>query len=246
MSRPGPRLLSTVLLLTAAGACPAADPGYYVVVPYDDTGVTTVELRHWTVRADGRAEVVWPEVAVAYGVNSRWTTSLLTSWIGPSDLRTHVSAVDWRNVVLLTQGELDVDVGVYGALSRRFDRRPAWDVQWGPMLQTEFGRTRANLNLLLDREVDGGGDRRTRLSYQWQLRRRWQPGLAYGLQGFGEVGPWRNWLAADRQSHRAGPMIAWQQATDAGGSLGLDLAVLRGKTFGRTGRMVSVRGIWRF
>ena len=198
MSRPGPRLLSTVLLLTAAGACPAADPGYYVVVPYDDTGVTTVELRHWTVRADGRAEVVWPEVAVAYGVNSRWTTSLLTSWIGPSDLRTHVSAVDWRNVVLLTQGELD------------------------------------------------GGDRRTRLSYQWQLRRRWQPGLAYGLQGFGEVGPWRNWLAADRQSHRAGPMIAWQQATDAGGSLGLDLAVLRGKTFGRTGRMVSVRGIWRF
>lgn len=83
-----------------------ADPGYYVVTPHNRPGLGVVDLRYWTVKAPAEAEVVWPELGVGYGVNSRWSTLLLASWIGFGQQARRLSTLNWTNDVLLTQGEV--------------------------------------------------------------------------------------------------------------------------------------------
>ena len=43
--------------------------------------------------------------------------------------------------------------------------------------------------------------------YQWQAKYRWKEAFEFGLQGFGDVGPWDSWDPADEQSHRFGPAV---------------------------------------
>lgn len=66
MARCATLLLSC--LLWPLFAC--ADPGYYVVT-YDNEGLRTVDLRYWTVKLGRQSEVLWPEVGLGWGVNSR-------------------------------------------------------------------------------------------------------------------------------------------------------------------------------
>ena len=68
--------------LALASTAATADPGYYVVTPYDRDGLTTVDVRYWTFKPANRTEVLWPEIGIGYGVNTRWSTLLLVSWEG--------------------------------------------------------------------------------------------------------------------------------------------------------------------
>ena len=43
--------------------------------------------------------------------------------------------------------------------------------------------------------------------HQWQAKHRWRPAFEFGLQGFGEMGRWDQWAAADQRSHLAGPAV---------------------------------------
>ncbi len=232
--------LCAAVLATLAGTA-RAEPGYYVHAPYDLAGVTTLELRHWTTKARGRGERVWPELAIGHGLNSRWHTQLLASFVGPSNLRTRLDLWRWQNIVQLTQGEWPVDVALLGALVRPAERADGHLLEAGPLLQGDLGRTRWNLNLLFERRLGAEEHRPTELKVQWQLRHRWQPALHVGLSGFSELGDWNHWLPRDRQSHRAGPAVFGTLPLAGGTTLQLDAAVLRGATFGQHGRMVTLR-----
>lgn len=229
-----------------AASSAAADPGYYVLSPYDREGVTSVELRYWTVKPDGDIETTWPELAFSHGINSRWTTLLLASWIGSSAEATRLSLASWQNVVLLTQGEWPVDLALFGALTRLEGDRPGATTEFGPLLQTEFGPLQMNLNLIFERVRRDHRARPTQLKYQWQLRRHVAGPVQFGLQGFGELGPWDSWLAHAQQSHRAGPALFATLPPGGAKALQIDAALLVGKTYGEVGRMVSVRMFWPF
>ncbi|WP_204320676.1 hypothetical protein, partial [Klebsiella pneumoniae] len=62
------------------------------------------ELRYWTVQPAGRRAVLWPELGLSYGVNTRWTTRLLASWEGETIRGAQLSTLNWIHEVLLTQG----------------------------------------------------------------------------------------------------------------------------------------------
>jgi hypothetical protein len=218
-----------------------ADPGYYVFSPYDHAGITTAELRYWTVKPTGGAEQVWPELAVSHGVNSRWTTGLLASFIGPANLRTRLSLASWQNTVLLTQGEWPIDLALQGNLIADADRAAGHTLEWGPLLQGDIGRTRWNANLLLERRFGADEARPTALKYQWRLRHRWRPGLQAGVEGFGELGEWNHWGPRARQSHRAGPSVFAELPRAAGTTLQFEAGVLFGSTYAQHGRMVTLR-----
>lgn len=223
-----------------------ADPGYYVVTPYDRAGLATLELRYWTFRLPHRTEVVWPEWALGYGVNARWTTTLLVSYEGTLNGAIDTSSVNWQNVVMLTQGEWPLDVALYGAWIHSRNDEFSHTVEWGPMLQTDIGRTHLNLNLVFERVSGTGRPAPTQLKYQWQIKHHWQPGWQLGLQGFGELGPWDQWAASAVQSHRAGPAVFAQWPGDGKQLLEVQLAVLWGHTFTLTGRMISARAAYSF
>lgn len=113
-------------------------------------------------------------------------------------------------------------------------------VEFGPVLQTDVGRTQLNVNVFLERGFAALASNPTELKYQWQLRHRWKPGLHLGAQGSGELGPWNHWSPRDAQSHRIGP--AAYGALPAGErSLAWQVAYLTGSTYAQHGRMFSLQ-----
>jgi hypothetical protein len=238
-----PRRIAAAALAVAAMPTPTAhaDPGYYLIAPYDHAGVTTAELRYWTVKPRGGAERVWPEIAISRGLTSRWTTLLLGSFIGQADLRTRLSLASWQNNWLLTQGEWPIDLALHTNLIVDAERSAGRTLEWGPVLQGDIGRTRWNANLLFERRFSTDAPRPTALKYQWRLHHRWLPGWQAGLLGFGELGDWNDWVPRARQSHRAGPSLSAELPLASGRTLQFDAGVLFGSTYAQHGRMVTLR-----
>lgn len=235
---------TTALCLGTAGAW--ADPGYYVVTPYDDEGVRKIDLRYWTVKPRGGVEVVWPEIGFGYGVTSRWSTTLFMSWIGSSQMPMRQSTLNWQNSFLLTQGELPFDLALHGQWIRHQGGAGGHSVEFGPALQTDIGRTQLNFNAFFERGFGPRAARPAQLKYQWQLRHRWQPQLHFGAQGFGELGAWNDWAPGSAQSHRAGPALFGSFRLGERELFKVQGALLAGKTYGRTGHMFTLRAHHEF
>ena len=232
-------LCASALLLAALAA--SADPGYYVVTPYDNLGVRTVDFRYWTFKPQGKPEVIWPELGLGYGFTSRWTSELLLSWIGSSQAATRLSSVNWQNAFLLTQGERPYDLALHAQFISDRIRRDRRAVEFGPVFQTDVGRTQINANLFFERGLGAASAEPTQAKYQWQLRHRWLSGFHVGLQGFGEIGPWREWLPRARQSHRLGPALfgTWRGSDKQ--AFHLQAAWLVGDVNARAGHMFTLR-----
>ena len=238
------RMLASALSLVAAVAM--ADPGYYVVTPYDNEGIRTVDFRYWTVKPHGSTEVSWPEIGFGYGVTSRWTTELFMSYVGSSEMAMRPSSLNWQNEFLLTQGELPFDLAMHLQLISDQGQTGGNAIEFGPVLQTDIGRTQLNANLFLERGYGTGMPSPTQLKYQWQLRHRWLPQLHFGLQGFGELGRWDDWASSATQSHRAGPALFTTLRLADHEAIKVQAAYLVGKTYGRSGHMFTMRANFEF
>lgn len=232
-------------LIAIAIACisgPAiADPGYYLITAYDNTGQVNIDYRYWTVKAPRSAEVIWPEIGIGYGVNSRWYTAVLASYIGSDRFSTRLSSLNWQNDFLLTQGQYIIDVALHTQLINNRGRAGGQVLEFGPVLQTDVGRTQLNANLVFERGLGDGPPARTQLKYQWQAKYRFSQALHLGLQGFGELGPWNAWSAGRDQSHRAGPMVSGTLPLGSTQAFKYEAAYLIGSVYGREGNMFALR-----
>lgn len=232
------RWLWMPLMALAGPAC--ANPGYYVVTPYDQAGRLGTELRYWTVKPPGESATLWPELGVSYGVNSRWTTGLLVSWEGESLRGATLDSWNWINELLLTQGEKPYDLALHAQLVHdRGDKTNALEL--GPVWQTDLGSLKLNANAFWAYD---GGTRDTRLKLQWRGVYRVAKGWRLGAEGFSEVGRWNDWLPRERQSHRVGPALLSTLHDEGADTVTLDAAYLFGKTFGRRGDMFTVQLQW--
>jgi hypothetical protein len=234
-----PRVLAACILLAAAAA--RADPGYYLVTVYESEGEKSIDLRYWSVKFPGSAAVIWPEIGFGYGVTKRWYTELYASFIGSRDMATRLSTWNWQNDVLLTQGQYDYDLALHTNLITNHDAADGYAVEVGPVVQTDVGRTQLNANIFFERNFHSAAPSQTQLKYQWQAKYRWKPWLRFGLQGFGELGRWDDWLPREQQSHRAGPAISGSWMLGAEQALKYEAAYLFGSTYGSQGNMFSMR-----
>lgn len=236
---------ANLLFVTGAALlCPAlawADPGYYLVTVYEDEGKTHLDYRYWTVQRPGAREVVWPEIGIGYGVTRRWYTELFMSYIGPSFATSRPSTLNWQNDFLLTQGQWDVDIALHTNLIKGQDSADDNAFEFGPVLQTDVGRLQLNGNLIFEKSLAPGNHSTPRLKYQWQGKYRFKQSLHVGLQGFGELGEWNQWLAPARQSHRWGPMLSGSWAVAEGQRVEYRAAYLVGSVYGNAGNMLSLR-----
>ncbi|NRR33602.1 hypothetical protein HSX11_25835 [Oxalobacteraceae bacterium] len=72
------------------------------------------------------------------------------------------------------------------------------------------------------------------------MKYRWKSWFQPGLQAFGEVGKWNDWLASDKQSHRAGPAIFGSR--DIGKhALKYEAAYLMGRNSARAAKSFTMR-----
>ncbi|HTD04974.1 hypothetical protein [Undibacterium sp.] len=231
--------LAALLLMNCATAL--ADPGYYVVTVYDNQGEKSIDFRYWTIKYPGRAETIWPELGFGYGVTSRWYTELYASYIGSSLSKLNLDTWNWQNDYLLTQGQYPFDLALHSNLARAHDSQEGYTLELGPALQTEVGRLQLNGNVFFERSFRSEYDSPTQMKYQWQTKYRWKPALEFGLQGFGELGPWNHWSPRDQQSHRAGPALFGSLPMGAAQTIKYQASYLTGSIYGRHGNMFSLR-----
>ena len=237
-----PLFVAAALALTCARAI-AGDPGYYVVTVYDNPGIRTLDFRYWTVRVPGSSAVAWPELGFGWNVTGRWYSELLASYIGSSDTATRLDTLSWQNDLLLTQGQYPLDVALHTLLVKPQGDEGGYSLEFGPVLQTDVGRTQLNFNLFVERGFGEQAEYGTQMKYQWQVRHRLVPWLHLGAQGFGELGQWDDW--SSKPSHRAGPALFGSVRT-AGGTLGWQAAYLWGKVYGTRADMFTMRVKFEF
>jgi hypothetical protein len=202
-------LTALVLSCLAAPSISLAGPADDVKSPIVEEGEREIEFKAGTAKArDGSRETEYA-LALGWGVNRWWATELEAKWHKEPGAVHTFDAWEWENRFQLTEtGKYPVDVGFLLEIERPKDRSEGIEYRWGPLLQTDIGtNVQANLNLLIEKHIRTSTAGPAELGYQWQVKYRWQPEFEFGLQGFGEVGPWDRWEPRSDQTHIAGPAI---------------------------------------
>lgn len=186
-----------------------AGPADYVVTPIVEEGEREIDFKAGTAKSrDGSRESAY-SVGLGWGAKSWWFTELYAKWHKEPGAAQTFDAWEWENKVQLTEtGKYPVDIGLLLEIERPKNRSEGYEYRWGPLLQADITPSvQANLNLLFEKHVRTIVPSRAVFGYQWQLKYRWHPEFEYGLQGFGDVGPWNDWAPKSEQSHIAGPAV---------------------------------------
>jgi hypothetical protein len=226
------------LLLAAAGSA-MASTGYYLVTVYENEDEKSLDFKWWQ-RGTARSPVGSPEYGFGYGVTKRWYSEIYATYINTEFTGNFARDTTWQNDYLLTQGQYPFDLAIHTNLLDMRDGSTG--IEFGPIVQTDFGRTQVNAGLLFERSYRTPVANRMQMRYQWQAKYRWHPMLQFGVMGFGELGDWDDWATRSLQSHRAGPMIAGTLPLGSSGqSIKYDLAWLVGNISAAHSNSVSLR-----
>ena len=205
-----PLLCLAVFLLfsagTQAGPLGSAD---YVYAPAVTEGEKEIDFKIGTTKARDGTRTSATSLGLGYGVNSFWFTEVYVKAKRETPDSWRYDAIEWENKFQLTEtGKYPVDVGLIVEIERPKDRAEGYELRLGPLFQTELtSSVVANLNVLFGKNYSTATPAPMELGYQWQLKYRWKPELEVGAQGFGRLGPIRDWLPSDQQEHKLGPAV---------------------------------------
>jgi hypothetical protein len=199
-------MLLAGLLLAATNAL--AEPADYVSTPTVEPGEREIDFKLGRGGKGDQPRESAASIGFGYGAGERWFTEFYIKDKNENGEGRKFDAVEWENKFQLTEtGRYPVDVGLLVEVEHPQDRSEGWEVMWGPLFQTEFGKVQLNFNPLFQRHYRADSESATEFKYQWQAKYRWRREFEFGLQGFGETGQWNRWASRDEQSHRLGPAI---------------------------------------
>jgi hypothetical protein len=233
-------------LMLFAHEAVAVTPGYYVVTTYDEEDVKAIDFNFWNVKLPNASAVYAPQIGFSYGVTSRWFTELFGEDIHTDAGGTAFSNWSWENDYMITQGQYPIDLAMHTLITRFHNTNSGVGLEYGPVMQGDIGRVQLNGNIFFEREYEAGQTNRMQMKYQWQVKYRWKPQFAYGLEGFGELGEWRDWSPESAQSHRIGPAIFTTLHRAGDKVFKLDAAYLFGKIFGKEAKVFTLRAHYEF
>jgi len=200
-----PLLVCALLWLGTQSAL--ADPYESLLTTYTHNGAHQIDVAMGSQKPSGQGSSSAGAIGIGYLATDRWFTELYGSYAHAAGEATQFDSAAWINTLVLTGGQSPVDVGIYSEIEYEQDRAAGYKIQIGPLLQAEFGLTTVNLNFLLHRNYLADFSNTMQFDYQWQVKRRWNAALEYGIQGFGELGAWNHWAPHDQQAHRIGPVL---------------------------------------
>lgn len=185
-----------------------AGPSDHVFTPAVEYGEKEIEFKLGSARKGDEPREAAANLSFGYGAKEWWFTEIGVKYKRANNEGAKYDALEWENKFQLTEtGKYVLDVGFLVEIERPRDRAEGWEVKWGPLFQTEFGKIQLNANALFERLYRAEIPSDTELLYQWQAKYRWRQGIEFGLQGFGEMGKWDDWTPKDQRTHRAGPAI---------------------------------------
>lgn len=186
----------------------AASPAEYVFLPGVAYGEREIDFKSGTWRKSGEDRLSAASIGFGYGITQRWFTEIYRKYEHSGDEGTHFDAWEWENKFQLTEtGQYPVDAGLILEIEKPQDHTEGYELRFGPLLQTEFGKLQLNGNLIFEQHYRSDTSQRAQLSYQWQAKYRWQPQFEFGMQGFGDTGSWNHWDAVTDTSRRMGPAV---------------------------------------
>ncbi|MDL2338539.1 MAG: hypothetical protein QFE16_11925 [Pseudomonadota bacterium] len=241
-------LVALALYSLSVTSIAVAGPSEYVVTPLVEEGEREIDFKAGTAKSrDGTRESQY-SLGLGLGVNSWWFTELYAIWHKQPGEGHSFDAWEWENKFQLTEtGKYAVDVGFLFEIERPKDRSEGYEYRWGPLLQTDITPSlQANLNLLFEKRIRSSQPSKAELGYQWQLKYRWRPSFEYGLQGFGDVGPWDHWEPKSEQPHIAGPAIFGRIKVGERQSIKYNAALLFGLTDGAPRNTVRMQAEYEF
>lgn len=206
------RPLQGALCVALALACRTvrADPNDYILTPTVTQGERELDFKFGVGSRGPRIDVARAAgLGFGYGVTGTWFTEATVQYVRENNTGTRWDGIEWENVLQVSEpGEWPVDVGVAAEVEKMHDPAEGWNVRLGPLLQKDFGKVQANLNLLLRHRYAGEAQQRMRVDYQFQLKYLYSEPFEFGLQGFSELRPWDGWASSNRQYLRVGPMAS--------------------------------------
>jgi hypothetical protein len=199
------------LLVAGALLCPLhgfAAPADYVYTPAVTYGEREIDFKMGSASKKDTPVESAASLGFGYGATQWWFTEVYVKYKRELNEDTKFDAVEWENKFQLTEtGQYPVDVGFLVEIERPTNHDEGWEVKWGPLFQTEFGKVQLNANFLFQRSYQAVEPSNMQFLYQWQVKYRWKPEFEFGFQGFGETGDYDRWSTADEQNHRAGPAV---------------------------------------
>jgi hypothetical protein len=198
-------LLTFALLTSALSNTVLAGVADYVYMPAVEYGEKEIDFKTGTAKLQNGDRAQVSSIGFGYGITENWFSEVYFKHERKGSET--LSIGEWENKFQLTEtGKYPVDLGLVVEVEAPLNRNEAYELKLAPLLQTEFGKTQLNGNLILERTF-GPGEHVTEMGYQWQAKYRWKPTLEFGLQGFGEMGKWNHWEDSDEQNHRMGPAV---------------------------------------
>ncbi|ANJ00430.1 hypothetical protein A8O14_10300 [Polynucleobacter wuianus] len=202
----------SIFLLTATVTHAAeylSGPADYIYSPRVEEGEREIDTKFGTQtpRTAGDPRQSGASIGFGYGVTSWWFTEIYgkNTWDGNNS---QFDAIEWENKFQLTEtGKYFVDVGFLLELERPQNRNEGYEAKYGFLLQKDWNKWQANLNLLMQGHYTGTENQGTYFGYQGQLKYRLQPELELGAQLFSWLGQLNSWNTNQQQQTSVGPAI---------------------------------------
>jgi hypothetical protein len=201
-------IVFAVFAVTGLAGNVFAGPSDYISTPNVEYGEKEIDFKFGTTKQRNQDRVSATSIGLGYGATQYWFTELYLKYKREGGEPTKFDAFEWENKFQLTEtGKYPVDIGLLVEIERPQDRSEGYELKFGPLFQTDIGKTQLNANILFERKYRADFANPMELSYQLQAKYRWKPSFEFGVQGFGEVGAWDHWAPRSEQSHRFGPAI---------------------------------------
>jgi len=208
-----------------------AGPADYIYTPSVTYGEREIDFKMGSADKKDTPQESAASIGFGVGATQKWFTEVYLKYKRELNTDTKFDAIEWENKFQLTEaGQYPVDVGFLLEIERPMDHDEGWEVKWGPLFQTEFGKVQLNANLLFQRNYHAAAPSNMQFQYQWQIKYRWLPQFEYGLQGFGEVGDYDRWSQQDEQIHKLGPAVFGKLPLGGGQAIKYNAAWLLGSS----------------
>jgi len=235
--------LCPVLLSTALHA----EPNDYVHTPIVEEGEKEIDFKWGTERHRHEPSANATSIGFGYGATSWWFTELYAKWRRDPGEGSGFDAWEWENQFQLAPtGKYPVDLGVFLEIERPKDRSEGYELTYGPLFQSEWGRIQGNFNVMWQRHVRATESFDTELKYQAQLKYRASELLEWGAQAFGDLGRWDRWSSSSQQEHKIGPALFGRFKVGAAQAIRWNAALLFGATSASPSTSMRVQAEYEF
>lgn len=234
-----------VLLLAAAaaftGLAARADDDFNIYEPYVIQGQSEIELRgHQVSDSDPtlQGERAY-EISVAHAFTGWWRTEayLGTYEREPGQPNTY-QGHEFENVFQLSDaGQYWADFGFLAAYEYEAQPGVTSKLEFGPLIEKQDGRIRQRLNLIWEKEVGGGAERKYEFRSAYLITYSFTPTLAPGFEAY--------YRPAD-DSRQIGPALYGEIPSSRGNEFEYSAALVFGTNKGAPNRTFVLRLEYEF